>query len=457
MSTEAAALIVPALAAWCSNLRLADVPAPVRAIAKHCLIDTLGVALAGSRTQVARYAAQVQELSAAAGHSTLLGRPGGLTPGAAAFANAVAGHALDFDDNSYAGFVHASVIIAPAALAMAQMLDMDGRGLLSAFIAGAECEYALAKVLTREIYDRGWWTSSVLGAIGACAAACHALALDTEQTAAAFGIALAGAGGMKAAFGTDAKALMAGHTAAYGVNCALLASRGCSGPLDVVEHPRGLAALFAGGALQPLPSGGWQWGLLDPGVDFKRIPLCLSSHAAVEVVRGLSPDAASVAQIICDVPPIVMQNLPHQQPSTAQQAQFSMPFAIASACLWGDIGLAHLNYLHNPPLRVLMARVRMTSSARWTEALLAQAPEGAWVSVQLQDGSTREGFCAAALGSAARPLSRAQRLDKFTQCASATLPLEDAQALFDTLEHLEQVRCLRTLMTPEHSARQVCA
>jgi 2-methylcitrate dehydratase PrpD len=83
-----------------------------------------------------------------------------------------------------------------------------------------------------------------------------------------------------------------------------------------------------------------RWATLDarrPGLDVKRIPVCLSSHAAVDVVVELiaahGVRSEEILAIRCDVPPIVIANLIHDRPQTPQQAQFSMPFAIAAAVL----------------------------------------------------------------------------------------------------------------------------
>jgi len=440
------------LAHWSASVRLADIPLPVQHAARRCLIDTLGVALAGSGSDVAHQARAVCRVTAAAGHSAVLGDAQSLSAPAAAFVNATAGHALDFDDNCYPGFVHGSVVILPAALAVTQMRDLSGAALLTAFVVGAECEYALARALTRQIYDRGWWTTGVLGVVGSCAAACHALGLNAAQTASAMGLALTGTGGMKAGFGTDAKMLMAGRTSEAGVIAALLASHGSQGPLDIVEHSKGLSVMFNGGVLLPLPALGHQWSLLAPGVDIKRIPICLSSHAAVDALREIlhlaSVSADDIAEIICDVPPIVMQNLIHDAPTQRQQAQFSMPFAMAATCLLDEITLDSLSEatINRQDLQQLMRRVRMISSKRWQPEQLVCAPEGAWVKVICSDGSCTERFCAMPLGSAFNPLSPAQLQRKFLRCAVPVLGSTDAHVLLERLEHLERLPRVRQLL-----------
>jgi 2-methylcitrate dehydratase PrpD len=130
---------------------------------------------------------------------------------AAAMANAAAGHAYDFDDTSYTGIMHGSVVACPAALAMAQHTGAGGSHLLEAFIAAGEVEYALALACTDSIYFKGWWTTGLFGTPGAAAAAAKVLDLDAAAMINALAIATAESTGMKVIFGTDAKPYQAGR------------------------------------------------------------------------------------------------------------------------------------------------------------------------------------------------------------------------------------------------------
>lgn len=430
------------LAQWLTRLTPSDLPEAVKRTAARCLLDTLGVMLAGSATRTAELSRRVITMSAAAGNAMVAGSDLRVCAPAAAFANGVAAHALDFDDNSYAGFVHGSAVIVPAVLAVAQTSHADGEALLTALAAGAECQYRVGMALGRTLYDRGWWTTGVLGVIGACAAAAKLLNLDVDTTAHALGLAIAGTGGSKSAFGTDAKPLLAGRAAEAGVMAALLAEQGANGPVDALEHIYGLAALCNDGRLD----GRWldpacdQWCLLTPGVDVKRLPVCLSSHAAVDGVLKLATDhhidATQIAAIMCDVPPVVIANLIYPRPRTGQQGQFSMPFAIAASLLYGQITLDHLDdgLMADERLVALMARVSMTSGPRWQNpAQLIAAPEGAGVVVRLHDGNSFSCFIAKAVGSADHPLSDDALEHKFMRCAAGVLGTVLAERLRITL------------------------
>ncbi|GLK73225.1 MmgE/PrpD family protein [Ancylobacter dichloromethanicus] len=442
------------LAEWASATRAADIPGRIRHVAKTCVIDTVGVALAGAGTPVAGIARPFAARNYAAGRSDIWGTQARLSAVGAAFCNATAAHALDFDDNCYAGFVHGSAVIVPAAFAIAQETGATGADLLDAITVGAECEYAVGAAAGQDLYDKGWWTTGLLGPIGAGVAAGHLLRIDARQMRACIGLAVAGAGGSKSCFATDAKALLAGAASAAGLTAAALAAGGASGPDEPFTQRNGFAALHTEGAFDStaLAGLGRSWRLETPGIDIKKFPICLSSHAAVDVVadimarEGLSAD--EVESVLCDVPPVVVANLVHAAPATPREAQFSMEFAIAASLRFGAPGVEQLrdDVLADPALRALMARVRMVSGPMWDAERRRAAPEGASVVIALRDGRTFSGYRTHALGTAVNPVAPTELRAKFLRCAEPALGTPAARRLLQALDELDADVPVRDLL-----------
>jgi 2-methylcitrate dehydratase PrpD len=444
------------LARWVGGLSPAQMPPAVRQVATACILDTMGVAIAGSVTPPAQ-AALILCPAMPTGPCTLLakeGRRAHAAPALAAFANAVAAHALDFDDNCYAGFVHGSAVIVPALLACAQAVGATGEQAVTALVAGAECEYAIGAATRGVLYDQGWWTTGVLGPIGAAMAAAKLLNLDASRIHHALALAVGMASGTKSCFGSDAKPLMAGKAAEAGVHSAWLAQAGATGAADPLGDANGFVARFNLGVFDAsaLASQGTHWYLLEPGVDVKRIPVCLSSHAAVDALRMLIAQhgirAGQVARVTCDVPPIVAANLCHALPDTPSQARFSMPFAIAMTLLDPDWGLSALEQpcLEQPALRALMCRVHMETSAAWHEpARRLTAPEGAVVRVMLNDGTELRASRDKAVGHPGEPLSPAGMARKFLDCATPVVGEPGAARLLRQLQALDGPRPVQDL------------
>jgi len=433
------------MAAWASSATASSVPHRIRQIVRGCVIDTLGVALAGSRTPVAGRARHFAARNYASGSAEIWGTQDRLSALAAAFCNGSASHALDFDDNCYAGFVHGSAVIVPAALAVAQETGATGAELITAITVGAECEYAVGAAAGQPLYDKGWWTTGLLGPIGAGVAAAYLLKLDAHQMRACIGLAVTGAGGAKTCFANDGKSLLAGQASENGVRWAMMAADGASGSDDPFNHPNGFAALHNDGAFDgsAFTDLGRSWRLEAPGIDIKKFPICLSSHAAVDVVAEIVArerfSADEVEEVVCDVPPVVVANLKYAAPGTVREAQFSMEFAVAATLCFGTPGLDQLDMdvVSSPAMQSMMARVHMVTGSTWDAERRAAAPEGACVTIALKDGRRFTAYQSHAIGTAANPAPAAYLHSKFMACGEAAIGQPAARRLLDRLENLD--------------------
>ena len=358
---------IQSLAEAVMSFEIETIPEDVLSLAKRCLVDVCGVTLAGSKTESAKLLFATAAETYGIGNCDIVGTSHRMNAPGAAFANGAAAHALDFDDNCYAGIVHGSAVVFPAVLAVAQQRGEMGSKLLLGFVTGLEVEFAVAKALTNSIYDKGWWTTSVLGAIGSAAGAAKVAGFNREMTEHALSLAAVGAGATRAVRGTTAKHYYCGRAAELGVVSAIAAKQGATGPVDVFEDQTGLGQVLNDGIFDPteLETLGEEYGIIDPGVDIKKYPVCYASHATADAVKEIMVanglQARDITSLICTVPPVVASNLTYYRPQTAAEAQFSLHFAIASIVLHGDITLKHLTtkVLLSAPIKRLMAGIIM--------------------------------------------------------------------------------------------------
>ena len=451
--------IAERLGGWASGLSLSHVPEAARHIARRCIVDTIGVAVAGSRTGVAEQIRAHVSVQYGSGPCTQLGARETASPLGAALANGTAAHALDFDDTSYAGVIHGSVIVLPAVLAAAEHADISGARFLEAFIAGSEAAYGLGLTLTDSHYLRGWWATSTLGAIGAAAGAAKAARLDADTTARAIALAALGANGMVAMLGTDAKPVLAGQAARLGVESALLAAQGHGVPLRTFEDPRGFLALMNGGRAHEaaLDELGQTWRLMEPGIAIKRYPVCSAAQAAMELTGTLIAenklDRDQIVSVLCEVPHLVKISLVHGNPETPAQAQFSMPFAIGCILAFGALGPVQISNgaLGDKRLRAAMGRVKMVEADDLNgEEFQPRYPECARVTLTTGEGREISGFLGAAAGMPENPLSDEALSQKFRDCcAFAGWPQERCEALLSGLWKIESAGTMGTLLRGE--------
>ncbi|HEX2825681.1 MAG TPA: MmgE/PrpD family protein [Burkholderiales bacterium] len=439
--------IAERLATWSSGVSLERLPGEVVASAKRCIVDASGVGIAGANYPVARAVRKLVREAGATGAASLWGTDEqALAPEAAAHCNAVAAHALDFDDTCYDGIVHGSAAVWPAVLACGEATGASGARLLEAFVAGVECEYALGRAFGDELYFKGWWTSGLLGSIGAAAGAAKVLGLDAVRTRSAIALAACHGGGVRAVIGSDAKPFMIGRAAAAGVQAARYAAAGLEAPADAFESHRGFIPVLADGRFdQSRLALGERYSLVEPGVAFKLFPACSATQAATEAVLDLARDhhidAADVERVDCRVTKLVFISLTYDRPASVTEAQFSLTYAIACALRYRAFGVEHLSSptFGEPRMLATMAKVRMTQSETLeaTEEGRRRNPEGAHVTIHLKDGRSFERYNGAATGMPQKPMPDAALDAKFLACAGASLGSATAERLLRTLRALE--------------------
>lgn len=125
------------------------------------------------------------------------------------------------------------------------LIDQPGAAAAAAAVAAASAGIGSAAIVESSLDDRrGWSTETVAATVGAGVTAGVLLGLATPQLRAAIGICATQAAGLRAAEGTDAFPLQVGKAAFNGVEAALLARAGLTGPAEPLDGRRGLFALF---------------------------------------------------------------------------------------------------------------------------------------------------------------------------------------------------------------------
>ena len=159
-----------------------DIPDEARRKAKRCILDCVGVTLAGSLDPIQVPVKQYLEEIGGNEHSTIIGLGGKTSVLNAAFANGVFGHVLDFDDTNQIFVGHASVVIVPAIVALAERLGSTGKDMITAYMVGTEVQWRLGDALVNSgnHYAKGWHSTCTIGSFGAAAAAGKLLRLDAE-------------------------------------------------------------------------------------------------------------------------------------------------------------------------------------------------------------------------------------------------------------------------------------
>jgi 2-methylcitrate dehydratase PrpD len=374
------------LAARASGLRDDEVPPAMRELARQCVLDYFGVALAGAADPLVRIV--LDEMAEAGGtpEASVVGHKVRLPALSAALINGAAGHALDYDDVNMAMPGHPSVAILPGLLALAEREHSSGGAVVTAFVAGYETACRIGAALAPGHYNLGFHATGTLGCFGAAAAAARLLRLDPDRTAAALGIAGTQAAGLKAQFGTMCKPFHAGKAAQNGLLSALLARRGFSSRPDLIECVQGFALThgpdFAPAAALAEPEGGFH---LRANL-FKYHAACYLTHAPIECARRLSgehrlaPEAIRHVTLRLDRSCDLVCNIP--APTNGLESKFSLRQTVAMALAGIDTAslLAYSEKnAQDPALIELRERIAIDFVEGWPQTL-------AELDIELADG-----------------------------------------------------------------------
>jgi 2-methylcitrate dehydratase PrpD len=319
---------------------LDPLPDEVSTVARQCLLDWLGVALAGASEPLVGMLVDELIGESSSPQATLVGRGQRAAAPDAALINGAAAHALDYDDTHLAMMGHATVPVAAAVAALGERRQASGAQVISALVAGIEAECRIGLLVSPSHYGRGWHATGTLGTFGAAAGCAALLGLDEDVWLQAFGIAGTQASGLKAVFGTMCKPLHAGKAAAGGMLAATLAARGFTSRTDILEAHQGFAATHADrlAGSETLEAVAGRYLIRD--TLFKYHAACYLTHGAIDSVlrlrehSGLAP--ADVGEVEVRVSREVLDVANISEPSTGLEGKFSLRAATAMALLGDD-------------------------------------------------------------------------------------------------------------------------
>ena len=434
------------LAEFVVNTQAGDIPRSVLDGSRDALIDTIGCALAGSLEEASEIAARWVRETGARGQSSVLGHPLKTSPAEAAFANGISGHALDFDDSLPSLRGHPSTTMGPAALAVAEATGASGEAVLAAFALGLEVAGKLGRAVGGGHYMRGWHTTGTIGAFSATAACGKLWGLSVEQLQTAFGLAASQTSGLVRNFGTMTKPFHAGYAARIGVLSSWLAKEGYTADTAIFDGKNNFFDTYGGKDGEALADTvgrmGKPWEMTEPGIYVKRWPCCYCNHRPVggmiKLIKEHNIKPEEVTAVEIGFLPGSDTALVSDNPTTGLEGKFSIEYVTSALFLDGRITLESFTdpMVNRPEVRKFMPKVkRYRIEAEGTFSGVVGYTD---VAIDTKRGkfTIREEH---APGSPEAPMTPADRVEKFMDCAGRVLGERGAKGLLDQLSKLETI------------------
>jgi aconitate decarboxylase len=442
-----------AFALHAAQTRFPDLPPEAVAKAKTFLLDTLGVAAAGTSgarvADVARLAATWGDAPEAT--SWLDGAR--LAAGSAAIVNAYLIHCLEFDCVHEGAVVHPMATILSAVLAWSEReasrgRPVSGERLLAALAVGVDVATLIGVATDSPVR---FFRPATAGGFGAVAAIGSLAGAEPETIRSAFGHMYGQTSGTLQPHleGSPLLGLQIGFNA-RGAICAMdLAQAGFPGPREALSGRYGYFALMESGSLHAeriAAALGREWQIAK--LAHKPFPSGRLTHGVVHGLRDLAIPSDEIVEVVAHVPPLVQRLVgrPLTPSPASNYAKLCLAFV---AGVWMARGRCDVpdflgDSLTDPTIHRHAQKVRIEPDGNPNENALA--PQR--ISVQLRDGTLREARLAQVYGHPEVSLTASENLEKFRRCWSHAVPAREAaggERLIAMVERVEAVTDIASL------------
>jgi 2-methylcitrate dehydratase PrpD len=422
--------------------------------AKECIIDYLGCTYAGLSFESSKIVCEFALKNYSRGKCTVIGNKEKLVPAGACLINSTTGHAAELDDTSIEGGVHAGVVLIPVALAVAEALGLGGKDVLTSVIIGYDVDIKVGKAANPEgLFQRGFHPTALCGMFGAAITAARLMGLSIEQTANALGIAGSFVAGNLECYsdGSLTKRLQPGIASSSGVTAATLASKGYTGPKSIFEGPRGFFRTYCenpkseelnkmnGFEIENIgfkPHACVRFS--QPSIDAV-LEICSENKIDYKRIRSVEVGLLKSAYDDVGQPAEIKFN-----PKNVVDAQFSVPYGVAVACIEGKAFLEEYTEesIRRQDVREFMKKINVKHAPDLDRFFPESIPSR--VKITMDDGKCLTKEVRYAKGDRQNPLSWKEILQKFNALVpSSKLSNNKKKQLIETIQNLEQIKDIK--------------
>lgn len=424
-----------------------DLPPNVRHQARRCLLDTLGAGISGRATALSRiihdFAAAV--FAGEGAHLWLDGRQ--VSPPGAALANGMTIDSLDIHDGHCLTKGHAGAAVVPSLLAVIGLRNPaanSGKDLLTDLAIGYEIALRAGMALHAGACD--YHTSGAWNAIGSAAVTARRLGLGIEKTGHALGIAEYHGPRSQMMRCIDHPTMVkdgSGWGAMAGVSAALLAEAGFTGAPAVTVVSDEVREIWHD------IGGSWQF----TAQYFKPHAVCRWAQPSIEAALAMQQKYRVKPEQIQQIRVFTFHEavrLNCRCPRSTEEAQYSLPFPLAAALVFGRLGAVQLSgqSLTDPVVLKLSEGVELIEQQSYSEQFPAR--RFARVEIETRDGELFDSGEVEAKWEATDPPTDQALREKFRWLTGEQLSdkrAADLEQIIWRCEELSDVNKLLSLIT----------
>jgi 2-methylcitrate dehydratase PrpD len=454
-------MITDQVAGYVTSIEWRDIPPVTVATAKKLLLDGIGCLLVGTRGEPGKLAERAMaRMNGGAGCSTIIISGRRVSPRDAAFVNGITLYSVGVNDIHKPSRSHPGGCVIPAILAAGEWLKSAGPDMIAAMVAGYDVMGRLGRAMLPTHHNRGFHPTGTFGTFGAAAAVGRLLRLNKKQMSSALGIAGSQAAGLRA-FQTDGSLTMifhAGRAAQNGIESALLAQEGFTGPHTVLEDAKGFAAATSDDyKLETITSQLGSKFEVD-ATSFRpyygcTLTIAASGATAVIMKRNLQRHAEDVSDITVRCHPRIVEGADDVDPQTMLAARLSIQFNIALVIVRGDVLVGDITEhdLWHPYIRQLLPLVKFETDA-------GMMPYSSVVTVRFKDGAEERAEMISPKGDPQNPMTWEDVEYKFLLMVEPLGNVNGAVRIMElirTLEKTDSATLVAGINAVAHSSEQL--
>ena len=426
------------------NLTYDDLPSEVVNQAKRCLLDYLGVVLAGSTTETAKKTRTFLSKFNGDANVTAIGNRRKTDIFKAALVNGITSHALELDEGHRRSTVHSGASVISTLLPLVEQENTDGRRAIVALVAGFETAIRIGTAIQPSHRSCGFHATATCGTFGAAMAASKILNLSEKEMSCALGIAGTSASGLQQYLedGSEIKQYHPGKAALCGLLAAYLAQSGLTAPNNILEGKLGFCKSTSVEYNMPeiIYDLGSKFSIID--VYFKPYAACRHSHAPIDAIisirskENIEVDNIEKVNVLTYHSAVDGHADPHPQSTVG--AKMSTPFSVAVALKTGRAGPEEFtpSFFNNPEVINLAKRIAVQEDPELTRLYSDRRP--AIVEIITKDGNKFQERVDFPKGEPENPLSDKELIKKFTDLASCCRSKEEIASILEIVENTEK-------------------
>ena len=448
--------ITQTLSEWACGLRFEDLDAPAIEAAKRFLYDSIGCALGGYRQEDCEWLLHHLMEMGGADHCTCIGGGHRTSVLNAALFNALAIRAMDYNDIYWkADPCHPSDII-PAATSIAEWKGLSGKELIVGIVLAYEMEMRYCEAGEPGIREKGWHHATLTAFVSPMVAA-RMLKLDAARMQHAIGISASHSctlGAVTAGKLTMMKNTVDPLATQAGVQAALLAEKGYTGPEHVVDGKEGLTHCFGPKwHLNRLTDGlGKGFRIVECGMKF--YPIEALSHApttaTLKLVHEHDIQPVDVKEIRVETiarAADILSDPAKYRPKSKETADHSLPYCLAVAVADRQVTPRQFENarIQDPALHPLMDAVKAVANPEFESLFPAKQPSR--VTITLRNGQSFSERVDVPKGDYRDPGSMEDIEVKFNALAGGKFSEARCRRIRDTIMGLDSLKNSAELMT----------